>query len=74
MENKYRIVEDAFSGYEAQIKYWWLPFLWIEMSEPGYFSNTWSSLDRAKEFIISSTHKEKKCKKRRKIYWESIKD
>jgi hypothetical protein len=51
MFNKqYRIVEDAFAGYECQCKRWWFPF-WIQMHDRGRFTNTFHSLDKAKAFI-----------------------
>lgn len=43
---KYRIVRDSFCGYEAQQWRLWLPF-WCQIG----FTNTFSSLDKAKEFI-----------------------
>ena len=30
-KNKYRIVTDNYAGYEAQVKYWWFPFIWIQI-------------------------------------------
>jgi hypothetical protein len=70
MKNKYRIIKDDYNGYEAQIKYWWLPFLWIEMHEPGFICNTWETLDRAKNFINNRKNTNKSNKV---IYWESNK-
>jgi len=70
-ENKYRIIEDDFSGYEAQIKYWWFPLLWFEMNEPGFMSNTWHTLDRAKSFV--EKRKKNNNKKTKVVYWESNK-
>lgn len=48
MKNKYRIVEDSYAGYEAQIKRWWWPF-WVEIGDP--LTNTHLSIDRAEKFI-----------------------
>jgi len=48
MTKQYRIVTDAYLGYEVQYSYWWLPF-WIEVSYP--YCNTHSSIDEAKKFI-----------------------
>lgn len=30
MRNSYRIVRDRYSGYEAQVRYWWFPFVWLQ--------------------------------------------
>jgi hypothetical protein len=46
----YRIVKDNFLGYEAQVKYAWFPFMWIQMND-FYWINSWSSKDQAKVFI-----------------------
>ena len=62
LENKYRVVEDDFSGYEAQVKFWWIPIFWFEMHEPGFMTNTWRTLDEAKYFINSRRNKKKKRK------------
>jgi hypothetical protein len=48
-KTKYRVVRDAFAGYEVQFKYWWSPF-WLQVG----FSNSHSSLKEAKEFIKKS--------------------
>lgn len=41
-KNKYRVVEDQYLGYEAQIKPWWSPFGWFEIG-----LNTSSTIERA---------------------------
>lgn len=41
-KTKYRIVEDGYAGYEAQFKYWWMPF-WKQIG----WTNTSSSIERA---------------------------
>ncbi|MES2646094.1 MAG: hypothetical protein V4717_04405 [Bacteroidota bacterium] len=46
----YRIVKDNFLGYEAQVKYAWFPFMWIQMND-FYWINSWSSKEHAKYFI-----------------------
>lgn len=42
---KYRIVTDSYLGYEVQVWRWWLP-VWVQAG----FSNTHSTIDRAKQF------------------------
>lgn len=44
MKTRYRIVTDAYAGYEAQVKYWWTPF-WIEIR-----TNSFGSVEEAEEF------------------------
>lgn len=46
MRNKYRIVVDAYAGFEVQIKRWRFPF-WAQLD----FTNTHSSLEGAKRYI-----------------------
>lgn len=46
---KYRIVKDAYLGYECQIWRFWFPF-WIEIG----FTNTFRTLERAINFIEGS--------------------
>ena len=41
-----RIVRDSFAGYEVQVKFWWLPFIWLQKGG----LNTFSTLDAAREF------------------------
>lgn len=50
MKNRYRIVADNYLGYEAQIKFWWFPFVWFQMSNGGP-CNTWHSEEAAEQFI-----------------------
>lgn len=45
--NTYRIVTDSYLGYEAQVKYWWLPFVWFEING----TNTSISPEKAREKI-----------------------
>lgn len=45
MKAKYRIVRDAYCGFEVQIWRWWLPF-WLQAG----FINTFPSVERAEEF------------------------
>lgn len=46
---KYRVVQDCWLGYEAQVWRVWWPF-WVQMWEGG-ITNTHSSVEEAKEFI-----------------------
>jgi hypothetical protein len=52
MKNKYRIVRDAYLGYEAQVKFWWFPFVWWQMNH----TNTHGSVEQAREFIEKRRH------------------
>ena len=45
-KNKYRIVTDAYNGFECQKKRWWFP-VWLQMD----FSNTHVTLEKAKAYI-----------------------
>lgn len=45
MANEYRIVRDAYLGFEVQVRRWWWPF-WSQCN----FINTHSSLERAEQF------------------------
>lgn len=51
MKNKYRIVQDSYLGYEAQVKFWWFPFVWWQMHKSPFLSNTHSTLKNARSFI-----------------------
>lgn len=46
LKNKYRIVRDLYAGYEVQVRFWWLPFLWLL-----HPINTHYSVERAEEYI-----------------------
>ena len=46
-KNKYRIVTDAYCGFECQKKLWWSPF-WFQM---GGLCNSHTTLDEAKMYI-----------------------
>lgn len=50
-KHRYRIVTDKYSGFEAQVKFWWFPFLWFQMHEPEFVSNTWLNVEDAEEYI-----------------------
>ena len=43
---KYRIVKDGYLGYQCDVWRLWFPF-WIQMG----FSNTFSSIEKAEEYI-----------------------
>lgn len=47
--SRYRIVTDAYSGYEVQRKLWWWPF-WRQVSHGGGDCNTWPSVAAAEAF------------------------
>lgn len=57
-KTKYRVVLDAYSGFEAQYRKWWMPF-WLQINGV----NTSSSLDAAK--VIIKAHREY-----RKVLWK----
>ena len=61
-KNKYRIVLTNRNEYETQMKHWWLPFVWLEL---GYV-NTYSSIDRAQDYIERHKNKRVKVVKRTK--------
>lgn len=46
LRNRYRIVTDAYCGYEVQIKRWWFPFCWLQCGA----CNTHVSVDKAREY------------------------
>ena len=49
-KNKYRLVNDGI-GYEAQVKLWWFPLIWLQISGNGRglgYNYCWS-IDRAEE-------------------------
>ncbi len=56
--NKYRIVIDKFNGYEAQIKYWWFPFIYWQCNKYGSI-NTHNSIEDALKFIENHRNKTK---------------
>lgn len=56
---KFRIVSDAYNGYEVQVRRWWFPF-WIQCA----CTNTHPSLEIAKEYI----------KGRGVVYWTGRKE
>lgn len=58
MKKKYRIMTDAYAGYEVQVWRWWLP-IWIECR----FANTHSSIDEAKKWIEDECRSERDIRK-----------
>ena len=58
-ETKYRIVTDNYSGYECQSKTFWFPF-WVQMNKI-YGINTFSEIEKAKEFIFTYSNKKKRA-------------
>ena len=47
-KHKGRVVRDDYNGYEAQIKFWWLPFIWWQLSGSyGLGINSFSRLEDA---------------------------
>lgn len=60
MKNMYRIIKDRHLGYEAQIKFWWFPFMYFQMWEkPGIIVNTFRCIDDARNFINEHRKKRK---------------
>lgn len=49
-KDRYRIVTDAFSGYEVQYRPWYCPF-WIQCSDNRWGTNTFTTAFNAKKFI-----------------------
>ena len=49
-KRRYRIVTDEYSGYEAQVKYWWFPF-WFQLPDTFRRTNTHSTVEQAEELI-----------------------
>jgi hypothetical protein len=46
----YRIVTDAYAGYEAQVRYSVLPFVWFQLNAEKSV-NTWNTCEQAMDFI-----------------------
>ena len=61
----YRIVRDDYAGYEAQVQYSLLPFIWFQMNAENSV-NTWNTGEQAMEFIkqkkMGIYHKTKSAK------------
>lgn len=49
-KNKYRIVTDSFDGYEAQVKYWFFPLMWLQIGV-AFFTNTSRTVEEAERII-----------------------
>lgn len=56
-KNKYRIVRDIYSGFEAQVKYWWFPFCWKQISENNTGCNTHRSIEQAERLCRNHSKK-----------------
>ena len=50
MRNEYRIVQDAYFGFEVQTKKWWFPFFWWQCHSKRSFTNTHGSAEEAAAF------------------------
>jgi len=50
MKRQYRIVNDAYLGYEVQSRTWYWPF-WTMLGTLGMMSNTFSSVEQAESEI-----------------------
>lgn len=73
MKNKYRIITDRWLGYEAQVKLWWMPFMWFQLSRYGGLgTNTSPDMERA--MICIERHKNKYKKPSRVIWSDEKKD
>lgn len=48
-KNKYRVVQDNYAGFEAQVKFWWFPVRWMQLSRfgCGVGTNTYPNLHEA---------------------------
>jgi hypothetical protein len=47
MKNRYRVIRDKYSGFEAQVMHWWFPLYWFQIN----YCNTSRTLEMAKNFI-----------------------
>ena len=63
----YRIVNDSYLGYEVQVKRWFFPFFWFEKAK-HINSNTFSSIDEAKEWIKKGCPKDVK---ELNVFWKN---
>lgn len=53
MKNQYRIVTDTYSGFEAQIRYWFFPFCWFQLDKlgRGLGTNTNTTVREAEDVV-----------------------
>ena len=58
MKNIYRIVSVEGWDFEAQVKFWWFPLMWFEMSDSG--SNWFRTVDEAETFIVNKIKQSKR--------------
>ncbi len=49
--SSYRIVTDAYSGYEVQVRRWWWP-IWAQVG----FSNTHAAIGKAEKYAEDRRH------------------
>lgn len=49
MRNEYRVVRDRYAGYEAQVRYWWFPFVWRQIG----WVNTRATVEASEEVCRS---------------------
>lgn len=71
-ENKYRVVHDDFTRYEAQVKFWWFPLIWFQLSHNGRTLGVNSNLSvNGAINLINRYHQYHQCKyKRDKSLWQ----
>ena len=62
MKKKYRIVTDAYCGFEVQHKYWWFP-MWFQTNQ----SNSHVSVRLAEVYIEEQIEKDKKLDFKSKV-------
>jgi len=69
MKNRYRVVRDNWLGFEAQVKYWWFPLIWFQLSSTsGLGCNTRATLADSQELI--ELHKAGKLNR---VVWKDTK-
>ena len=67
----YRIVNDNYRGYEVQVKRWFFPFSWFT-KEKKCRTNTFSSIEQAKEWIEKGCPRDIKIKAGSVVYWKNL--
>jgi hypothetical protein len=68
-KNCYRIVDDNHAGFEVQVKKWFWPF-YVQKKKYGCI-NTFSSIERAKDWIKEGCPKEIELKYGKVVYWQN---
>lgn len=58
-KNKYRVVQDNYAGFEAQVKFWWFPVQWWQLcrSGRGVGTNTSPNLHEAESLCRAHARK-----------------